>query len=120
MAADDLIEPKSNQPYKVPEPIRPFFDFITGMDYMRPGAYFMNFHVEGSFVTFYMPIDVKLHYEMLLHEKGYKCDKTKQWAMGQGYPANDFYFRVGPYQMRLSIASDYRTRQKRMLETGRI
>lgn len=115
-----LNEATENQPYKVPDPMQPFFNFLTGMDWMRPGAYFMNFHVEGSFVTFYMPIDAKLHYEALLHAKGYECDQTKLWARQQGYPANDFYFRVGPYKMRLSIASDYRTMQKRMLETGRI
>lgn len=98
----------------------PFFSFMTGMDWMRPGAYFMNFHVEGSFVTFYMPIDAKLHYESLLHQKGYGCDQTRLWAMERGYPSTEFYFRIGPYQMRLSVQSEFRDRQKRLLESGRI
>jgi hypothetical protein len=105
---------------KIPDPMASFFDFIVGMDHMRPGSNFMNFHVEGSFVTFYMTIDAKLYYESILTQKGYKCEHTMLNAMERGYPANDFYFRCGPYEMRLSITSEFRDRQKRMLEGDRI
>lgn len=100
--------------------MNPFFSFLTGMDWMRPSSNFMNFHVEGSFVTFYMPLDAKLHYESLLVQGGYRCEMTHIWAIEHGYPITDFYFRVGPYQMRLSILSEYREHQKRILESGRI
>lgn len=105
---------------RIPDPMQPLFDFMKGMDYMRPTSLFMNFRLEGSFVTFYMPLEAKLQYESMLLAKGYKCDMTKQWAIDRGYPRNDFYFRCGPYQMRLSVWSEFRERQKRMLEGGRL